>query len=214
VVVQGCGNVGGAAARLLHEAGCKVIAISDSQGGIYNPKGLDIPAVLKHKSATGGIVDMFARLTDAKGLRTNVDFISNAELLELNCTVLLPAALENQITLENATRIKARIITEGANGPTTTAADRILCDRGIFLVPDILANAGGVTVSYFEWVQDLQAFFWKENEVNDRLREIMVSSFEEVLATAQEYNTDMRTAAYVLAVNRVSSAGLQRGIYP
>ncbi|MBM3239644.1 Glu/Leu/Phe/Val dehydrogenase [Candidatus Poribacteria bacterium] len=214
VAVQGCGNVGGVAARLLHETGCKVIAISDSQGGVYNPKGLDIPAVLKHKSETGGIMDMFTSFTDAKGLRTNVDVISNAELLELDCTVLLPAALENQITGENATRIKARIITEGANGPTTTAADRILCDRGIFLVPDILANAGGVTVSYFEWVQDLQAFFWKENEVNDRLREIMVSSFGEVLATALEYNTDMRTAAYVLAVNRVSSAGLQRGIYP
>ena len=144
----------------------------------------------------------------------NVDVINNEELLELNCTVLLPAALENQITGENATRIKARIVAEGANGPTMTAADRILSDRGIFLIPDILANAGGVTVSYFEWVQDLQAFFWKENEVNDRLREIMVSSFEEVLTTAQKYNTDMRTAAYVLAVERVSSAGLQRGIYP
>ncbi|MBC8231119.1 Glu/Leu/Phe/Val dehydrogenase [bacterium] len=214
VAVQGCGNVGSVAARLLQEAGCKVIAISDSQGGIYNPNGLDIPEVLKHKSETGGIVDMFASLTDAKGLRKNVDVVSNEELLELDCTVLLPAALENQITGENATRIKARIVAEGANGPTTTAADRILYDRGIFLIPDILANAGGVTVSYFEWVQDLQAFFWKENEVNNRLREIMVSSFEEVLTTAQKYNTDMRTAAYVLAVERVALAGLQRGIYP
>ncbi|HIE26714.1 TPA: Glu/Leu/Phe/Val dehydrogenase [Candidatus Poribacteria bacterium] len=203
VAVQGSGNVGGAAARLLSEVGCKVIAISDSQGGIYHPKGLDIPAVLKHKSETGGIVDM-----------KNVDVISNEELLELDCTVLLPAALESQITEENAPRIKARVVTEGANGPTNPAADRILEDRKIFLVPDILANAGGVTVSYFEWVQDLQAFFWQENEVNERLTQIMTSSFAEVLATAQKYNTDMRTAAYVLAVDRVASAGLQRGIYP
>ena len=203
VAIQGCGNVGVAIARLLHEAGCKVIAISDSQGGIYNPKGLDVPAVLKHKSETGGIVDM-----------NDVDVISNAELLELNCTALVPAAMENQITEQNAPRIKARIITEGANGPTTNAADRILYDRGVFLVPDILANAGGVTVSYFEWVQDLQAFFWKENEVNDRLKEIMVSTFEEVLTTAQKHNTDMRTAAYIQAISRVASATLQRGIYP
>jgi len=203
VVVQGCGNVGSIAAKLLHEMGCKVIAISDSQGGIYNPKGLDISAVLKHKEDTGTLSDI-----------PNVDIISNAELLELDCTVLLPAALENQITEKNASRIKARIVTEGANGPTTTEADRILYDQGIFLIPDILANAGGVTVSYFEWVQDLQAFFWKENEVNERLREIMVSGFEEVLTSAQEYNTNMRTAAYILAVERVASAGLQRGIYP
>lgn len=203
VAIQGCGNVGVAIARLLHEAGCKVIAISDSQGGIYNPKGLDVPVVLKHKSEMGGIVDM-----------KDVDVISNAELLELNCTVLVPAAMENQITEQNAPRIKARIITEGANGPTTNAADRILYDQGVFLVPDILANAGGVTVSYFEWVQDLQAFFWKENEVNDRLKEIMVSTFEGVLTTAQKHNTDMRTAAYIQAISRVASATLQRGIYP
>jgi len=203
VAIQGCGNVGVAIARLLHEAGCKVIAISDSQGGILNPKGLDVPEVLKHKSEMGRIVDM-----------KDVDVISNAELLELNCTVLVPAAMENQITEQNAPRIKARIITEGANGPTTNAADRILHDQGVFLVPDILANAGGVTVSYFEWVQDLQAFFWKENEVNDRLKEIMVSTFEEVLTTAQKHNTDMRTAAYIRAISRVASATLQRGIYP
>ncbi len=203
VAIQGFGKVGGVAAQLLHEEGCRVVAISDSQGGIYNPKGLDIPAILEHKKKTGNVTDF-----------PDVDVISNAELLEINCTVLLPAALENQITVENADKIKAKIIAEGANGPTTPAADRILCDRGIFLIPDILANAGGVTVSYFEWVQDLQFFFWKENEVNEKLRDIMVGSFEQVLATAQEYQTDMRTAASVLAVDRVASAGLQRGIYP
>jgi len=203
VVVQGCGNVGSVAARLLQEAGCKVVAISDSQGGIYNENGLDIPAVLEHKQKTGTVIDF-----------KEAEQISNAELLALQCDVLLPAALANQITAENADRIKAKILAEGANGPTTPAADRILYDRGMFLIPDVLANAGGVTVSYFEWVQGLQSFFWKEIEVNKRLKEIMVHSFNQVLSNAQQYQTDMRTAAYILAVSRVAEATLLRGIYP
>lgn len=203
VAVQGSGNVGSVAARLLQEAGCKVIAISDSQGGIHNQDGLNIPAVLEHKQETGTVIDF-----------KEAEQISNAELLELNCEVLLPAALSNQITAQNAAKIKAKIVAEGANGPTTPAADRILYDRGVFLIPDVLANAGGVTVSYFEWVQGLQSFFWKEIEVNERLKEIMMNSFNQVLAQAQQYKTDMRTAAYILAVSRVAEATHLRGIYP
>jgi glutamate dehydrogenase (NAD(P)+) len=203
VAVQGSGNVGGVAAKLLHEAGCKIVAISDSAGGIHNRSGLDIPAVLEHKKETGSLADF-------PGSET----LSNSELLELECDVLLPAALEGQITKENATRIAARVIAEGANGPTTPEADRILHDRGVFMIPDILANAGGVTVSYFEWVQDLQSLFWKEIEVNKRLEEIMIRSFQEVLQTSEQYKSDMRTAAYILAVERVGEATKLRGIYP
>ncbi|MFC1717127.1 Glu/Leu/Phe/Val dehydrogenase [Candidatus Poribacteria bacterium] len=203
VAVQGSGNVGGVTAKLLHGMGCKVIAISDSKSGIYNPHGLDIPAVLEHKQKNGTVA----------GVQES-EPITNAELLELDCTILVPAALQGQITEENADRIKAKIIAEGANGPTTSAADRILHDKGVFIIPDILANAGGVTVSYFEWVQDLQSFFWSEAEVNKRLKDIMIRSFEEVFSTAQSYKTDMRTAAYILAVNRVAEATLARGIYP
>jgi glutamate dehydrogenase (NAD(P)+) len=140
--------------------------------------------------------------------------ITNEELLTVQCEVLIPAALGSQITEKNAPQIRAKIIIEGANGPTTTEADRILCDRGVFLVPDVLANAGGVTVSYFEWVQDLQSFFWKEKEVNTRLEEILIDSFNQVLSRADEYKTDMRTAAYILAVNRIAEATRLRGIYP
>lgn len=203
VAIQGSGNVGGVTAKLLHEMGCKIIAISDSKSGIYNPNGLDVPAVLEHKQKNGVVAGI-----------PETESVTNAELLELDCTILVPAALQGQITQENAHRIKAKVIVEGANGPTTSAADRILTDKGIFVIPDILANSGGVTVSYFEWVQDLQSFFWSEAEVNKRLTDIMVRSFEEVFSTAQSYKTDMRTAAYILAVNRVSEATLVRGIYP
>lgn len=203
VAIQGSGNVGGVTAKLLHEMGGKVIAISDSKSGIYNPNGLDMPAVLEHKQKNGTV----AGIPEAES-------VTNAELLELDCTILVPAALQGQITEENADRIKAKVIAEGANGPTTSAADRILTDKGVFVIPDILANSGGVTVSYFEWVQDLQSFFWSEAEVNKRLKDIMVRSFAEVFSTAQSYKTDMRAAAYILAVNRVAEATLVRGIYP
>lgn len=203
VAIQGSGNVGGVTAKLLHEMGCKVIAISDSKSGIYNQHGLDIPAVLKHKQENG-VISGFP----------GSDSITNAELLELDCTILVPAALQAQITGDNADRIKAKVVAEGANGPTTSAADRILSDKGVFVIPDILANSGGVIASYFEWVQDLQSFFWSEAEVNKQLNDIMIRNFEEVFSTSQSYKTDMRTAAYILAVNRVAEAMLVRGIYP
>jgi glutamate dehydrogenase (NAD(P)+) len=203
VAVQGSGNVGGVTAKLLHEMGYKVVAISGSRSGIYNQQGLDIPAVLKHKKSSG-VLEGFP----------GVEIVTNAELLELDCTVLVPAALQAQITSDNADRIKAKIVAEGANGPCTSAADRILYDNGVFLIPDILANSGGVIVSYFEWVQDLQSFFWSESEVNDRLNNMMIRNFDEVYSTTQNYKTDMRTAAYILAVNRVAEATLVRGRYP
>ncbi len=203
VVVQGFGNVGSVAARLLQEHGCKIVAVSDSRTGIYSKRGLDVSDLLRHKDQTGSV----------EGFK-DAETITNEELLELECDVLIPAALESQITSKNADKIKARIVTEGANGPTTPEADRILYDRGVFLIPDVLANAGGVTVSYFEWVQDLQSFFWKESEVNNRLKDIMVRSFEEVLDQTGRYKTDLRTGAYILAVNRVADSTLKRGIYP
>lgn len=202
-VIQGSGNVGGVTAKLLNEMGIRVLAISDSRSGIYNPNGLDVPSVLEYKGKEG-VLDGFQE----------ADSVTNEELLELECTVLVPAALQTQITEQNADKVKARIIAEGANGPTTSTADRILSDKGIFVIPDILANSGGVIVSYFEWVQDLQSFFWSEAEVNDRLKNMMTRSFEEVYSTAQSHKTDMRTAAYILAVNRVAEATIVRGIYP
>jgi glutamate dehydrogenase (NAD(P)+) len=203
VVVQGYGNVGSNAAKCLAEMGCRIVGLSDMYGGIYNPRGLDLAEVNAHMAET-------------RSLRTvpGVEHISNEELLALPCTVLVPAALENQITALNAGRIKARVITEGANGPTTPEADRILREKGVFLIPDILANAGGVTVSYFEWVQGLQSFLWKEAEVNAKLREVIVRSFHEVLTKATDLNTDMRMGAYVLAVAKVVQAIEARGIYP
>ncbi len=203
VAVQGFGNAGSIAAMLMHDAGAKVIAVSDSKGGILNTKGLDPHSVLDHKAKTGSVVGY-----------ENADTITNAELLELECELLIPAALENQITELNAPKVKARIIAEAANGPTTPEADRILHDRGTFVVPDILANAGGVTVSYFEWVQDLQALFWSENDINEKLRTIMVNSFDAVLRTAEKHKVDMRTAALILAVGRVASAMKIRGLWP
>jgi glutamate dehydrogenase (NAD(P)+) len=203
VAIQGYGNVGSITAQLLREMGATVIAVSDSKGGIFSPGGLDPAAVLRYKSANGTVVGF-----------PEADRISNAELLELPCDILVPAALENQITAANAGRIKARIIAEAANGPTTPEADEILYDRGVLVLPDVLANAGGVTVSYFEWVQDLQDFFWPEREVNRNLEQVMVSSYEQVRAIAEQRRVHLRTAAYLLAVQRVAEATTTRGIYP
>ncbi|MFN8473293.1 MAG: Glu/Leu/Phe/Val dehydrogenase [Anaerolineae bacterium] len=202
-VVQGFGNVGSIAAKAMVENGAKVVAVSDQYGGIYNPRGLHIDSVIDAVRQMGR-VDGYA----------DADRVSNAELLELPCDILIPAALENQITDKNADRIQARLIVEGANGPTTPEADDILDDRGVFIVPDILANAGGVTVSYFEWVQDIAFFFWSEEEVNDKLRAVMTRSYNDVLRIAQDKGTDLRTAALILAVERVARALEIRGIYP
>ncbi len=205
VVVQGCGNVGGIAAQYFDRAGAKVIAISDSSGGIYNKKGLDISAVLDCKKRYSCVITPEAKMGEE---------IKNEELLELDCDFLVPSALENQITHKNASKIKTKIIAEGANGPTTPEADQILFGRGIFVVPDILANAGGVTVSYFEWVQNLQELLWSEEEISDRLTRILKRSFGEVLNISQREKVDMRTAALMLGIGRVAEATKLRGIYP
>lgn len=202
-VVQGFGNAGSTAARILHDLGFKVVAVSDSHGGIYNPKGLDIPAVLSHKQHTQS-VDGFV-----EGER-----ISNGDLFELDCDVLIPAALEGQISESNATKIKAKLIAEAANGPTTPEADRILYDRGVVLLPDIYANSGGVTVSYFEWVQGLQAYYWTKEEVNTRLQRAMARSFAAVYQASRQYHVSLRTAALVQAIQRVGQILRVRGIYP
>lgn len=201
--IQGFGNAGSIAAELLARVGMKVIAVSDSRGGIMNPKGLDIAKVLAHKKKTGSVINF----AGAKS-------IASEDVLELDCDVLIPAALENQITLANAHRVKAKIVAEAANGPTTPGADRILHDRGVLVIPDILANAGGVTVSYFEWVQDLQELFWDMEEVNRKLDIIMGKAFADVHSTSQEYRVDMRTGAYILAIDRVAKATTSRGIWP
>ncbi|MBI4216159.1 MAG: Glu/Leu/Phe/Val dehydrogenase [Chloroflexi bacterium] len=201
--VQGFGQVGMVAARLLSELGVKVVAVSDSKGGIYSAKGLDIPAVMAHKSKSGQVSSW--RMGDR---------ITNQELLALPCDILVPAAFEQQLTASNAPKVRAHLIAEGANGPTTVEAHKILGDKGVFVIPDILANAGGVTVSYFEWVQDLQSFFWEEEEVNERLRRIMMRAFDETYAFAQKRKIDLRLAAHALAVNRVAEATKARGIYP
>lgn len=202
VVVQGSGNVGGTAAWLMHEAGYKVVAVSDIHGGIYNPKGLNIPEVMNY-------------LSNHKTFEKypNAEPVSNHELLELDCEVLLPAATENQITSHNANRIKCQILAEGANGPTTAAADDILESNGVFVIPDILANAGGVTCSYFEWVQDRMGYFWKEDLVNERLKDIMVASFNDVAKYAENHGVNNRIAAYMLAIDRVAYITRVRGIY-
>jgi glutamate dehydrogenase (NAD(P)+) len=203
VVVQGFGNVGSISARLLHELGCKIVGLSDLSGGVYNPQGIDVHHALHYSNEHGKL----------KGL-PNTEPISNAELLVLPCDILVPAALENQLTEKNAAQVKARLIVEAANGPTTPEADRILNDRGIVIVPDILANAGGVTVSYFEWVQDLQRFFWAENEINNRLESIMTRSYRAVHNKAMQQETNLRMGAYLLAVARVAEATEIRGVYP
>jgi len=203
VAVQGYGKVGAATARLLAEAGLRVVAVSDSKGGIHNPKGLDFEALEEHRQVRGGV----------SGFKKAED-LTNDELLALPVTVLVPAATENQLTGANADRVQARLVTEAANAALTPEADRILNDRGVFLVPDILANAGGVIASYFEWVQDLQAFFWEEEEVNTKLHHIITRAFYDVLHTSVNKRVDMRTAAYVIAVQRVANATTVRGIYP
>jgi glutamate dehydrogenase (NAD(P)+) len=203
VVVQGAGNAGGVVARLLHEDGAKVIAMSDSKGGIRSTGGLDPVKVMAHKEKNGSVQSY-----------PEADNITNAQLLETETDILVPAALENQITLENAAKIKAKILAEAANGPTTPGADEVLHKNGVFLIPDILANAGGVTVSYFEWVQGLYSFFWDEGEVNRHLERKMTQAFREVLSVSTRYKVHMRTAAYVLAVGRVAEATRVRGIYP
>ena len=201
--VQGFGNAGSVSARLMAELGSPVVAVSDSRGGIYNPSGFDLEAVAAHKARTGSVM----------GFQEAED-ITNEDLLLLPVEILIPAALENQITAENAARIQARLIAEAANGPSTPEADAILYDRGVFVLPDIFANAGGVTVSYFEWVQALQAFPWTEHEVNERLRKIMHRAFEAVYDTSKTYGVHMRTAALVRAIDRVAEFTRLRGIYP
>jgi glutamate dehydrogenase (NAD(P)+) len=202
VVVQGSGNVGGLGARLLHESGYKVVAISDIHGGIHNKAGINIPEALDYLAATRSFEGY-----------PGVEFVANHELLELECDVLVPAATENQITSQNADRIKCKVLAEGANGPTTAAADEILHKKGIFVIPDILANAGGVTVSYFEWVQDRMGYFWREDVVNERLQDKMVASFNDLCRYADAHSVDTRTAAYMLAIDRVAYDTRMRGIY-
>ncbi len=203
VVIQGFGNVGSNSARLLQELGCKVVGISDIRGGVYNPHGIDIHQALHYSKEHGNLAGL-----------PNTEAVSNWELLTLPCDILVPAALENQLTRHNATHVKARLIIEAANGPTTPEADVILNDRGVTIVPDILANAGGVTVSYFEWVQDLQRFFWAEHEINNRLESIMTRAYRAICEKALQQETNLRMGAYLLAVTRVAEATEIRGVYP
>ena len=203
VVVQGYGNVGAGTVRLLHQQGCIVVGVSDVSGGVYNPNGLS-PQGLEAHNAQAGTVAGFE----------GGEPVTNQELLELECDVLIPAAIEGQLTEHNAPRVRASVVVEAANGPTTPEADQILENRGVVVVPDILANAGGVTVSYFEWVQDLQAYYWSEDEVNDRLRRIMEKAYVDVLSLSEESKVSMRTAATMLGVRRVAEAHATRGLYP
>lgn len=203
VVIQGYGNVGSAVGKFLSEMGCKIVAVSGSKGGVFNPKGMNHDALTRHYKNNGAFEHF-----------PNAENITNEALLELPCGVLIPAALGNQITKENAGRIKAKIIVEGANGPTTPEADQILTERKIPVVPDILANAGGVIVSYFEWAQDVQCYFWCEHEVNAKLKNLMDRSYEEVFRLSQEKKTNLRTAAMILAVKKVVDAIQVRGLYP
>lgn len=202
VVIQGSGNVGGTAAMLMHESGYRVTAISDIHGGLYDPQGLNIPEVLEYL-ATHRTLEKYP----------NAQPISNHELLELECEVLVPAATENQITSQNAPRVKCRILAEGANNPTTAAADDILEQKGVFVIPDILANAGGVTCNYFEWVQDRMGYFWKESLVNERLQDVMEASFNDVVKYAETHKVNNRIASYMLAIDRVAYVTQVRGIY-
>jgi len=203
VIVQGFGNVGSVTARLLHEAGAKIVGLSDVYGAVYNERGIDINRAVRHAQEHGAL----------KGL-PDTTAVDGKQLLEMPCDILIPAALEGQLTHSNAGRVQAKLIVEAANGPTTTEADAIFRERGIPVIPDILANAGGVTVSYFEWVQDLQHFFWAEDEINKRLEQIMVRSFDAINSKRLEQNCDFRLGAYLLAVSRVAEATQVRGIYP
>ena len=202
MAVQGFGNVGSIGAELMHEQGARILAATDWKGGVYNPKGLDMPKLLawarEHKSVAGF---------------PGSEPLTNEQLFALDVDILVPAALENQITKDNAGAIKAKMVIEGANGPTTPEAHDALHARGVFVVPDILANAGGVTTSYFEWVQDRHGYFWSEREVNERLEAKMCQAFDAVLATAKQYDVDMRTAAYIVAINRVATVTRMRGMY-
>ena len=202
VVVQGFGNVGSHTARLMHESGYKIVGIAEKDGGLYNANGLDIHQLLEYKY----------RNNTTLGFR-GAEAMPSEELFESECEILIPAAMENVITSRNADRLKARIVVEGANGPTTAVADEILTEKRIFVVPDILANAGGVTASYFEWVQDRQGYFWKEAVVNEQLETILRDSFDDVVRYAEAHNVNNRIAAYMLAIDRVSSTIKQRGIY-
>lgn len=203
VSVQGYGNVGWNAAKLLHEEGVKILAVSDSRGGIFKADGLDPVKVYGHKKETGSVVDF-----------PGTDRITNEEVLEVDCDILVPAALENQITKANADRIKAKVIVEGANGPTSPEADQILHERGVLVIPDILANAGGVTVSYFEWVQNLYREYWPEDQINAKLEAKIVKSFNDTYEILQNHKVHMRTAALMLGVGRVAEAMKTRGIWP
>jgi glutamate dehydrogenase (NAD(P)+) len=203
VAVQGFGNVGSNAAAYAHSLGYKIVAVSDVTGGVYNENGLDIEAVRAHVKATGGVRGF------AEG-----EFVTNDELITSPCDVLIPAAMEGQITRHNASHVQASLIVEGANGPTSPDADDILHERGVLVVPDILANAGGVTVSYFEWVQGLQAFFWDEDEVNRQLERVLRKSYYNTEQTAEKHGVDMRTAAQITAIQRVADAVATRGFYP
>jgi glutamate dehydrogenase/leucine dehydrogenase len=203
VAIQGFGNAGSIAAQLLSKQGAKIIAVSDSHSGIQNDYGLNIEELMRHKMETGSVAGF-----------PGTEPISSDGVLELPCDILIPAALENQITLRNADRIKARVVAEAANGPTTPDADLVLHNRAILVIPDVLANAGGVTVSYFEWVQDLQELFWDEDDVNRRLERVITKAFADVHAMATKYNVEMRTGAYILAIERVANAMRTRGIWP
>jgi glutamate dehydrogenase (NAD(P)+) len=202
VAVQGFGNVGSVSADLLAKIGAKIVAVTDWKGGVYNPTGLDIPAMIEF-SKQHKTIDGFP----------GGDPIENEQLFSLDVDILVPAALENQITIDNAGSIKAKIVAEGANGPTTPEAHHLLHERGVFVIPDILANAGGVTTSYFEWVQDRHGYFWEESEVNKRLETKMVEAFQDVLQTSLKYKIDLRTAAYIVAINRVATVTRMRGMY-
>jgi glutamate dehydrogenase (NAD(P)+) len=203
VAVEGFGNVGSFLAKFLAQEGAIVVALSDSSGGVYNANGIDVEMAIAHKQETGALAGL-----------NETESITDEELFVLDCDVLAPCALEQVITTENADKIKAKIVCEGANGPTTPAADEILEDRGVLVLPDVLANAGGVVVSYFEWVQGLQEYFWKEDEVNARLNDIATRAFNETWSTRESRGTSMRMAAYGLAVQRVSEATTTRGLYP
>jgi len=203
VAVQGFGNVGSIAAQLLQERGCTIVAVSDVSGGYYNENGLDIGALQDYVKANGGTLDGYG----------DADALTNDELLTLDCDVLVPAAKEDQITKDIAERTGARIIAEGANGPTTPRADEVLNDKGVLVIPDILANAGGVTVSYFEWVQDRQGYFWQKETVEERLDQMMSTAFEKVYATAEEHDVSLRIGAYVMGIRKVAEALRMRGIY-
>ena len=203
VAIQGFGNAGSVAARLFAEKKAKVVAVSDSRGGVYNSRGIDPLKAVRYKERSGTVVGM-----------PGASRISNDDLLTLKCDILIPAALENVITLHNADQIKAKIVAEAANGPTTPHADEVLARKGIFVLPDILTNAGGVTVSYFEWAQDLQGYFWQEDEVNRRLEFVMKKAFGDVQEMMRKYHVHSRASAYILAVGRVAEATLVRGLFP